>query len=130
MAQKRKSGILFLLGAAVGAAAGYYLNSESGRKLRTETSEKAGELALKAEGKAKEGLDQFKTGFSEAVDKSKEVLAEAKSTVKETVNRLESKSEHVLDSAENAYRRGVNEARSKINQKATEIEDLLETKKS
>ena len=129
MAQKKKSGILFLLGAAVGAAAGYYLNSESGRKLRTETSIKAGELAEKAELKTKEGLNQFKTGFDSAVEKSKEVLTEATGSVKEKLAQLEKKSEHALDTAENAYRRGADEARSRINQKASEIEDLLEAKK-
>ncbi|MBY5960176.1 YtxH domain-containing protein [Membranicola marinus] len=129
MAQKKKSGILFLLGAAVGAAAGYYLNSESGRKLRTETSNKANELAEKAEARTKEGIHQFKSGFDSAVEKSKEAISEASETVKERLARLEGKSENILETAENAYQRGAEEARSRINQKASEIEDLLETKK-
>lgn len=129
MAQKKKSGILFLLGAAVGAAAGYYLNSESGRKLRTDTSNKANELAEKAESKTKEGIHQFKTGFHSAVEKSKEVLHDAKDNVKEKFAKLEDKSERVLDTAESAYRKGAEEARSRINQKASEIEDLLDAKK-
>src|SRR5690606_31395994 len=111
MAQKRKSGILFLLGAAVGAAAGYYLNSESGKKLRAETSNKANELAEKAEAKTKEGLQQFKSGFESAIEKSKDVINDASGVVKEKLSRLESKSEHILDTAENAYRRGAEEAR-------------------
>ena len=129
MAQKKKSGILFLLGAAVGAAAGYYLNSESGRKFRSETTQKANELAEKAEVRTKEGIGQFKTGFDSAIEKSKEVITDAKGTMKEKLAKLESKSESALDTAENAYRRGAEEARSRINQKASEIEDLLETKK-
>ncbi len=129
MAQKRKSGILFLLGAAVGAAAGYYLNSESGKKLRADTSQKANELAERAEAKTKEGLQQFKSGFDSAIEKSKDVIHEASGAVKQKLSRLESKSESVLDTAENAYRRGAEEARVHINQKASEIEDLLETKK-
>lgn len=129
MAQKKKSGILFLLGAAVGAAAGYYLNSESGRKLRTETSNKANELAEKAETRTKEGLSQFKTGFDSAVEKSKEVISDASESVKDRLAQFEGKSEKVLDKAENAYRKGAEEARSRINQKASEIEDLLETQK-
>lgn len=129
MAQKRKSGILFLLGAAVGAAAGYYLNTESGKKLRAETSQKANELAEKAESKTKEGLHQFKSGFDSAVEKSKDVISEATESVKHKLSRMENKSENMLDTAENAYRRGAEEARSHINQKASEIEDLLETNK-
>ncbi len=129
MAQKRKSGILFLLGAAVGAAAGYYLNSESGKKLRAETSQKANELAEKAEAKTKEGLNQFKSGFDSAIEKSKDVLAEATETVKHRLARMENKTEDVLDKAESAYRRGAEDARMHINQKASEIEDLLETNK-
>ena len=129
MAQKRKSGILFLLGAAVGAAAGYYLNSESGKKLRAETSQKANQLAEKAETKTKEGLNQFKSGFDSAIEKSKDVLAEATETVKHRLTRMENKTEDVLDKAESAYRRGAEDARMHINQKAAEIEDLLETNK-
>lgn len=129
MAQKRKSGILFLLGAAVGAAAGYYLNTESGKKLRADTSQKANELAEKAEAKTKEGLEQFKSGFDSAIEKSKDVIADASGVVKNKLSRLENKSESVLDTAENAYRRGAEEARSHINQKASEIEDLLDAKK-
>ncbi|HLU94342.1 MAG TPA: YtxH domain-containing protein [Membranihabitans sp.] len=129
MAQKRKSGILFLLGAAVGAAAGYYLNTESGKKLRADTSQKANELAEKAEARTKEGLNQFKSGFDSAIEKSKDVIADASGAVKQKLSRLENKSENMLDNAESAYRRGAEEARVHINQKASEIEDLLETKK-
>src|SRR5690606_40430897 len=99
MAQKRKSGILFLLGAAVGAAAGYYLNTESGKKLRADTSQKANELAEKAEARTKEGLNQFKSGFDSAIEKSKDVIADASGAVKQKLSRLENKSENMLDCA-------------------------------
>ncbi|SRR5690554_827317 len=129
MAQKRKSGILFLLGAAVGAAAGYYLNSESGKKLRAETSEKATRLAEQAEAKTKESLNQFKSGFDSAIEKSKDVIAEASENVKHKLSRMENKTENVMNKAENAYRKGAEDARMHINQKASEIEDLLESNK-
>lgn len=127
MAQKKNSGILFLLGAAIGAAAGYYLNSESGRKLRNDAAQKAGELAEEAESKAKEGVSQFKSGFNSAVEKSKDVFSEATDSFKSRLKQFENKSGETMEKVESAYQRGVDEARARINQKATEIDSMLDS---
>ena len=56
MEEKRSdnSALFFLLGLAVGVAAGLYLNSEQGRRVRRSSAKAFDELSDVAEGKAKD----------------------------------------------------------------------------
>lgn len=69
----RNSGLLFALGAAVGAAAGYFLNSDRGRKIRKESTEKISDWSDKAAENAQEVVDQSKHSAQQLLRKSEEL---------------------------------------------------------
>lgn len=52
--------LAFFGGVAAGIAAGYYLNSDQGRKLRTEAADKVIDLEARIEAKVKEAFDAAK----------------------------------------------------------------------
>jgi hypothetical protein len=52
--------LAFFGGVAAGIAAGYYLNSDQGRKLRTEAADKVIDLEARIEAKVKEAFEATK----------------------------------------------------------------------
>lgn len=63
--------LAFFGGLAAGIAAGFYLNSDHGRKLRNETAEKISELEKKIEDKVKEAFEAAKHKAEELTNAAK-----------------------------------------------------------
>ena len=60
MNRSTKHGLFFILGAAAGAAAAWYLNSDEGRELRRKSAKAMSEWSDKASGEAQELYNQGK----------------------------------------------------------------------
>jgi gas vesicle protein len=72
-----RKGLYFLLGIAAGAAAGWYLNSDRGRKVRHESAQAIGEWSEKAAENAQHIVEKSK---NYAEDLAHKFQAKAKST--------------------------------------------------
>jgi gas vesicle protein len=59
--RSNRRGLYFILGLAAGAAAGWYLNSDRGRKVRRESAEAIGEWSEKAAENAQQFVDKSKS---------------------------------------------------------------------
>ena len=59
--KSNRRGLYFILGLAAGAAAGWYLNSDRGRKIRRESAETIGEWSEKAAENAQEFVEKSKS---------------------------------------------------------------------
>lgn len=62
--------LAFFGGVAAGIAAGYYINSDHGRKLRTEAADKVIDLESKIEAKVKEAFDAAKEKVNNIASKA------------------------------------------------------------
>ena len=61
--------LAFFGGVAAGVAAGFYLNSDQGRKLRTEAADKVIDIEAKIEAKVKEAFDAAKEKVNNVASK-------------------------------------------------------------
>ena len=97
------SGWRFWLGLALGAAAGYYLNSEEGRRWGRDLNERArmelGNLSEKA---------------GDALQRSKHVADRTRTNLKQKVSQLSSAAENALDRTEESYERAADWATNKL----------------
>lgn len=63
--------LAFFGGVAAGLAAGYYLNSDQGRKMREEAADKISDLESKIEDKVKEAFEAAKSKAQELTNAAK-----------------------------------------------------------
>lgn len=84
---KKNAKILLALGATAlaGAVAGYYLNSENGRKVRKNTAKKIRETAKEAGDKMNEMAETAKTAIGEVAGHAKEYMSNIIKTADETL---------------------------------------------
>jgi len=119
MEKQRKNGLLFLLGVAVGAAAGYYFNSDEGRKVRRETEKKLNEFSNDVNVSAKEQFNHLSANMNDMVDRSRHYVDDVSSVVKQRVDKLAKTSED--KSAE-----GMRKAKSKLRKGIQRLEAIIE----
>ncbi len=119
MEKRRRNGLLFLLGVAVGAAAGYYANSDEGRQVRRETGDKLNEFGNEMSTSAKEQMDQLSQNMNRAVDRSKHYVDDVGSTLKSRINTLAKASEERTNQE-------MVKAKRKIRKGIRKLEEIIE----
>ncbi len=111
MEKRRRNGLLFLLGVAVGAAAGYYANSDEGRKVRRETGDRLNEFGNEMSTSAKEQMNQLSENMNRAVGRSRHYVDDVSATLKNRINSLakasEEKTNREMDKAKRKIRKGI-----------------------
>ena len=99
------NGWALLLGLVAGGAAGYFLASESGRKVRQDASKKLNEVGNELTASLRDQIDKASTRIEDALAKAKNYAGEASSSFQE----------------------GMEKAKAKVNQKAEEIKDATQS---
>lgn len=83
--------ISLLIGTALGVTAGFYLNSQEGKKLRKKVLKRLDEMETSIEEKVSRAYNELKGRVSDTADKVKEVSNSANQKVKETSNSINDK---------------------------------------
>jgi len=99
---------LFLAGIAAGAAAGYWLNTQKGKELRQTAYEKSLEYADTVKLKSGEITEIVKEKATSAIEAASSVASNVESTIKDTIS-----------STSDQFQRGVDKAKSKVNNRTT-----------
>lgn len=121
------------LGLIAGAALGYWLNTEQGKKVRRETSDQINTYGNKAStftkekySQAQEGMNhavnQAQSGLNSAIERGQELLNELSTYAKNTISRTADKAEASVETASNSLEKGIKKAKSKVNKKANNLE--------
>lgn len=119
----KRDGLSFFIGLAAGAAAGWWLNSNQGRRWRKDTAERIEETGHQLQERASEQLENVKTGFNTALESGREYATEMGSTVKEKFTRGSKQVDHRLEQVEDAFEEGVRRARQRLREEAEKIEN-------
>lgn len=122
MDRRKKNRIAIALGAVAGAAAGWWLNSDHGRKFRKDTADKAVDASNKLGDSAKEQLSNLSDNLNDIAGQSKEAIAKASEQLQNSVNKLANKTTSKIDTGEDAFKEGADKAKAKLR----EIEKVLE----
>lgn len=121
MENKRKNRLAVALGVVAGAAAGWWLNSDRGRKFRKDTAEKAVEVGNQVGDTAREQISNVSENLKNLAGQGKETIAKAGDAIKNGISNLASSASDQVDSGENALKNGADKAKNKLNQ----IEQVL-----
>ncbi|MEL6924631.1 MAG: hypothetical protein AAFO94_11355 [Bacteroidota bacterium] len=117
------SGWTFFIGAAAGAALGFWLNSDKGRIWRAETSQKVNETGQKISDGAAEQWETTKSSVNTAIDNSKSYVNQITDKAKDLASKYTNRTERVVtekvEEIESAYEKGANTAKTKINNIST-----------
>ena len=104
----------FWLGLAAGVAAGLYLNSNEGRRLRKEYGERLNHWSKDISDRAQDEFTNFSGKASEAIEKSKTYADETRNTLKEKVGQFSKAAEEAIDRTEENYEKAADWANAKL----------------
>lgn len=108
------SGWKFGLGLLAGAALGYWLNTEQGRKVRKDTSDQITTYSNQAAGYTKEKVNAAQNSLNSTLEKAQDLLHSLTDYAKNTISRTASSAESTLEKAESSLEKGMNKAKNKV----------------
>lgn len=108
------NGWKFGLGLLAGAALGYWLNSEQGRKVRKDTSDQITTYTNQATDYTKEKVSAAQTSLNTSIEKAQELLQNLTEYAKNTISRTANSAEATLEKAESRLEKGMNKAKNKV----------------
>lgn len=125
--ESNNSGWIFLAGLATGAAVGYLINTDKGRQMRSEASEKAMEYGTQARDFAQEKFSTVASTVSDIIDRGKSYASEVSTKLQERIKSGAEAVQEKVDSAkdyakekgedaENAFQRGANRAKNHLHE--------------
>lgn len=117
MAERSNRGLAFILGAAVGAAAGYFFTTEEGKKLRKQAADKASELKEVAKKQLKD------VDMDAMLEKGKVVLQDG-------INQVTNGTKTTVERVESSFQRGMNKAREEMERQRTNMDDYMQNGRS
>ena len=112
--ENNMNGWIFLAGLATGAVIGYMLNTDRGRELRHESTDKAAELGNQARHYASDKYSNAAATVAGIIDKGKSYAAEVSQKLHDKIKEGSEMAQDTLDETENAFQRGANKAKSHL----------------
>jgi ElaB/YqjD/DUF883 family membrane-anchored ribosome-binding protein len=116
MKENRNSGWKFWLGLAAGVAAGFYLNSEEGRRIRREATDRAGRLSRDLNDRARTEFGTLSVKAGDVLQRSKSVADRARTNLKQKIGQFSSVAEDVLDRTEESIEKVADWAVNKLHE--------------
>ncbi|MEN0047963.1 MAG: YtxH domain-containing protein [Bacteroidota bacterium] len=118
MSNQRRNKGLFWLGLIAGAAAGYWLNSDRGRKFQQDTAEKAKEYGSQIKETSQQQMEQLSNNVNKWIEQGQSYASDIQTVMKERINTASSKAKTVVNDAESSFQKGARKAKEAVeNQK-------------
>ncbi|MCB0476186.1 MAG: hypothetical protein KDC69_10950 [Flavobacteriaceae bacterium] len=118
---RNRTGLGIIAGIAAGAVAGWWLNSDNGRKWRKTNAERIVDYGAAAKEAAESGINTVGEKMTSAVDKGKDYLVVLADMVKE---RLEDTAD-IVDDTETAMERGAKKAKQTISKTSAKVQKSM-----
>lgn len=133
---RSRLGIAFGVGLIAGGALGLYLNSDKGRKVRKDVSNRVNEFGDQASAVAREKADQISEmarqkaneltdGMAHTVDRSRQWVDEVSGRIVERMKHAGEEAEEMLEEAESKLESGMSKARRKLEKKTKKLKSEL-----
>ncbi|MCB0643680.1 MAG: YtxH domain-containing protein [Phaeodactylibacter sp.] len=112
--RKRNNALLLALGAAAGAAAGWWLNTDKGRRFRKDSAEKINRWGEEMSEKASEKVADIKDGVQQTLSKGQDLVSQAGDAIKSKINVFANSAADTVDEAEKKFQNGVQKAKNEM----------------
>ena len=120
MEKSRKKGMFFLAGIVVGAAAGFYINSDGGRKVRRQAGESINKFGEDVTVKTREQFNHLSENVNEVYDRGKTYVDDVRSSIRTRINKAGNDTITLT-------RQEMARAKKKINKGIRRLEEMIET---
>ena len=124
MNNDNKTFVGLAIGLFAGAAVGYYLASDDGKKMRKQAKKQAKKLEKQARVALKEQSEVLSVKINEITDNAKTMVNQASETAKTKMAAYKNEAEDVVEEAEGSFQQGINSAKAKMKAKATKIAEM------
>ena len=115
----------FLLGVAAGAAAGYYLSTEEGRRMRERLAERSSAWAEEAQNYAKQTSERVNSSINTAMEQGRSYVDDLSKEVRTRVDQFSTQAREQVDRTQSAFQEGVARGKAKIDEQKAEIDNLV-----
>lgn len=115
----------FLVGIAAGAAAGYYLSTEEGRRMRERLGDKSRTLSNDAATFAKDTSAKVNDNLQTALEQSRTAVNDLTATVKTRIDDYSTNVRQQVDKTSTSFQEGIERGRAKLEKQKAEIETLV-----
>ncbi len=127
MANSNNGGWKFWFGLFTGVAAGLYLNSSHGKRVRNETEAKINKFSEDISEKTKKEVNQLSHKTTEALEKSKDKADKTRKDLKKGIHKLAKAAEEAVDKTEESYEKAADWAAEKLTgNKSNKLSDQAE----
>lgn len=126
MNDNNKGFIALAIGLFAGAAAGYYLATDDGKKLRKQAKRQFESLDNQVRSTLKEQTEVLSKKINEISNSAKTAVNDATLTAKSKLASFKNGAEDVVEDAESSFQQGINSARNKMQAKADKIQTIAE----
>ncbi|MEM0993209.1 MAG: YtxH domain-containing protein [Bacteroidota bacterium] len=123
MSDSKKNNGLFWLGLGIGVVAGYLLNSDRGRRIQQDASEKAKVYGQQIKETGQQQVDQLTQNVNKWVQKGQFYAKDLQTLTKSSVDKINPMS---ISAEENAFERGARKAKAAIELQEQQIEQAIE----
>ncbi len=113
--KESNSGWKFWVGLAAGIAAGWYLNSEEGRRWRRQAGDRLNEWGSEMNEIAEREMNQLSAKATESLERSKGFADSTRHNLKQKVEKLSRAAEDLIDKTEENYEKAADWANKKLN---------------
>lgn len=118
--------ILFWMGLAVGATAGYLLNSDKGRELQKETAVKAQEYGTQIKETSQQQVDGLSKNVNSWIEQGQSFAKEIQHLAKEKINNVSSSAKNMVENTESSFQKGARKAKATVKSQKNQIENAIE----
>lgn len=120
----------FIAGIVAGAAIGFWLNSNKGRKWRSDTTEVVTDYSQQIGEQASARYGQAKESLHAAVETGNEYVSTAKDNLKTGMDQIADTAKSAMSKTEDAFQKGAAKAKAAIEKQTKKAEDIVENGKA
>lgn len=126
MSNQRRNNGLFWLGLVAGAAAGYWLNSDRGRKFQQDTADKAKEYGSQIKETSQQQIEQLSSNVNQWIEQGQTYASDIQTVLKERINTASSKAKTAVNNVESSFQRGARKAKETVKGQKKQLKNAVE----
>lgn len=117
---------LFWLGLALGAAAGYVLNSDKGREFQREATVQAKVYGSQIKETSQQQIDTLSTNVNKWIEQGQSYAKDLQTMAKERIDNIASSTKSNVDNTESSFQKGARKAQANIEAQKEQVDSALE----
>ncbi|MEM8527392.1 MAG: YtxH domain-containing protein [Bacteroidota bacterium] len=126
MSNQRRNNGLFWLGLVAGAAAGYWLNSDKGRKFQQDTADRAKVYGSQIKENSQQQIEQLSSNVNKWIEQGQSYASDLQTVMKDKINTASAKAKTVVNNTESSFQKGARKAKEAVRGQKKQLKNSVE----